>query len=104
MLLIVNSLISYFIGGYTRGPEGKPVDEVAGEMAGSVLKYYPTLLTPEAELQSSFAVAISNTINAIADGSLQKSDLAPAGRNVPENLIQYGIAAAAVVAAGAFAL
>ncbi|SAM84537.1 uncharacterized protein UBRO_05809 [Ustilago bromivora] len=100
----LSSLISYFIGGYTRGPEGKSPDEVANEMAGSVLKYYPTLTTPKSDLQKSFAEAISATINAIADGKLQASDLAPASRAVPENLLQYGVAAAAIVAAGAFAL
>lgn len=100
----VSSLISYFIGGYTRGPEGKSPDEVANEMAGSVLKYYPTLTTPKSDLQKSFAEAISATINAIADGKLQASDLAPASRAVPEHLLQYGVAAAAIVAAGAFAL
>ncbi|SOV06987.1 uncharacterized protein UDID_05809 [Ustilago sp. UG-2017a] len=100
----LSSLISYFIGGYTRGPEGKSPDEVANEMAGSVLKYYPTLTTPKSDLQKSFAEAISATINAIADGKLQASDLAPASRAVPEHLLQYGVAAAAIVAAGAFAL
>jgi hypothetical protein len=100
----VSSLISYFIGGYTRGPEGKSPDEVANEMAGSVLQYYPTLTTPKSDLQKEFASAISATINAIADGKLQASDLAPASRNVPENAIKYGAAIAAVVAAGAFAL
>ena len=100
----VSSLISYFIGGYTRGPEGKSVEAVANEMAGSVLQYYPTLTVSESVLEQQFASAISATINAIADGKLQASDLAPAGRNVPEHLLQYGVAAAAIVAAGAFAL
>ncbi|GAC74130.1 hypothetical protein PANT_10d00030 [Moesziomyces antarcticus T-34] len=100
----LSSLISYFIGGYTRGPEAKSPDEVANEMAGSVLQYYPTLTTPKSDLQKEFASAISATINAIADGKLQASDLAPASRNMPENAIKYGAAIAAVVAAGAFAL
>ena len=97
-------MISYFIGGYTRGPEAKSPDEVANEMAGSVLKYYPTLTVSKSEIAQSFADAISQTINAIADGKLQASDLAPASRAVPEHLLQYGVAAAAIVAAGAFAL
>lgn len=106
----VNSLISYFIYGYTRGPEAKSPDEVASQMAGSVLQYYPTLTTPKAELASSFAVAISNTIQAVADGKLALSDLhSPNGAfgermNLPKNLIQWGVAGAAIVAAGAFAL
>ncbi|SNX85170.1 uncharacterized protein MEPE_03879 [Melanopsichium pennsylvanicum] len=100
----LSSLISYFIYGYTRGPEGKSPEDVANEMAGSVLQYYPTLTTPKSDLQKSFAEAISATIHAIADGTLQASDLAPAGRAVPEHLLQYGVAAAAIVAAGAFAL
>ncbi|SPO28587.1 uncharacterized protein UTRI_04465 [Ustilago trichophora] len=100
----LNSLISYFIKGYTRGPEAKSPDEVAHEMAGSVFKYYPTLTVSKEAIAQSFANAISQTINAIADGKLQASDLAPASRAVPEHLLQYGVAAAAIVAAGAFAL
>lgn len=73
-------------------------------MAGSVLKYYPTLTVSKDVLESSFAEAISATIHAIADGQLQASDLAPASRNIPENSLKYGAAIAAVVAAGAFAL
>ena len=38
------------------------------------------------------------------NGQLQKSDLAPASRNVPDHLLHYGVAAAAVFAAGAFVL
>lgn len=101
---IVSSLISYFIGGYTRGPQAKSPDDVASEMAGSVLHYYPTLTVSESALAQSFAEAISNTIHAIADGQLKASDLAPASRAMPEHLLQYGVAAAAIVAAGAFAL
>ncbi|KAJ9474023.1 hypothetical protein PHBOTO_004076 [Pseudozyma hubeiensis] len=104
----LSSLISYFIYGYTRGPEAKSPDEVASEMAGSVLQYYPTLTVPESELAVSFAEAISATIQAVADGSLQKSDLhapnAAVPASIPEHLIQWGVAAAAVVAAGAIAL
>lgn len=73
-------------------------------MAGEVLKYYPTLTVSKSVLEQEFASAISATINAIADGKLQASDLAPASRAVPEHLLQYGVAAAAIVAAGAFAL
>ncbi|EST08051.1 hypothetical protein PSEUBRA_002448 [Kalmanozyma brasiliensis GHG001] len=100
----LNSLISYFIYGYTRGPEAKSPDEVASEMAGSVLQYYPTLTTPESVLAESFAVAISATIQAVADGKLTAADLHSPNAAVPANLIQWGVAAAAIVAAGAFAL
>lgn len=100
----VSSLISYFIYGYTRGPEAKSPDEVANQMAGSVLQYYPTLTVPKSELAVSFAEAISATIQAVADGKLKESDLHAPNAAVPEHLIQWGVAAAAIVAAGAFAL
>ncbi|PWZ03633.1 hypothetical protein BCV70DRAFT_197830 [Testicularia cyperi] len=100
----LSSLVSYLIKGYTRGPEAKSPDEVANEMAGTVLKYYPTLITPKSELQATFAEAISATINAIAEGRLTEADLGPAARNVPDSLLHFGAAAAAIFAAGAFVL
>ncbi|SJX64069.1 uncharacterized protein SRS1_14724 [Sporisorium reilianum f. sp. reilianum] len=100
----LSSLISYFIYGYTRGPEAKSPEEVANQMAGSVLQYYPTLTTPRSELSASFVEAISATIQAVADGKLTKADLHAPNAAVPEHLIQWGVAAAAIVAAGAIAL
>ncbi|TKY89954.1 hypothetical protein EX895_001252 [Sporisorium graminicola] len=104
----LSSLISYFIYGYTRGPEAKSPEEVANQMAGSVLQYYPTLVTPRSDLSQSFYSAISATIEAVRHGKLNESDLhdpnAAVPAAVPEHLVQWGVAAAAIVAAGAIAL
>lgn len=77
-------------------------------MAGSVLQYYPTLVTPRSDLSKAFVEAISATISAVAKGDIPVSALhapnAAAPAAVPEHLIQWGVAAAAIVAAGAIAL
>ncbi|EPQ28271.1 uncharacterized protein PFL1_04098 [Pseudozyma flocculosa PF-1] len=97
----LNSLMSYLIGGYTRGPEAREPESVANELAGSVVKYYPTLTVSREELQQSFLSAIEASITAVRNGDAT-IDAAPA--NIPASLVNLAVAGAAIAAAGAFML
>ncbi|KAN0060917.1 hypothetical protein ACQY0O_006651 [Thecaphora frezii] len=97
----LNSLMSYLIGSYTRGPEAREPDSVADQLAGSVLKYYPTLTTPQSVLKQSFLSAIEASITAVRNGEAT-IDAAPA--HIPASLVNLAMAGAVMAAAGAFIL
>ena len=50
-LTTVSSLVSFFIGKYSAGPEGKMVSEVAEDMANQVVHYYPTVTASKSDIQ-----------------------------------------------------
>lgn len=61
----LSSLVSYFVGGYKQDrADGAMVSEVADDLAGSVVKYYPTVTQSREYIQWAMYEGLLSTIKA----------------------------------------
>ena len=93
----VNSLMSYFIDGYSTRKQDAHVSDVAEEMASSVLNYYPERTESKTQLASSFNSAIWARVDQTRSGALGSAVTSP-------QAISLCVAAVALVAGGAVVL
>lgn len=120
--------MGYLIGGYEPGKEGVATEDVANELAGSVLKYYPTLTESREVIASVSAcdsrcsglvwhpsrtffadkllfLASFQSFGAALSASIDAARASDSSvRDIPQSAVSFAVAAVAVVAAGAFAL
>ncbi|PKI85131.1 hypothetical protein MVES1_001098 [Malassezia vespertilionis] len=68
------SLLNFFIGKYSSGPKGYPVSEVADELAGSVLTYYPTVTVSSSAIQMAFYKGLIQSIRAQGNDDFTPQD------------------------------
>lgn len=95
-----SSIINYLLGSYSPGVEATPVDVVATQLAGDVLKYYPTLIVSKADLAGDFKDAISASIDAARQsGKSPYEDSA-----ITNKALSYGAAFSALVLGAIFVL
>lgn len=89
--------MNYFIDGYEPKKEGQHVSDVADQMAGSVLHYYPERTESKTQLASSFNSAIWARVDQTRSGALGSAVTSP-------QAISLCVAAVALVAGGAVVL
>ncbi|WFC94315.1 hypothetical protein MBRA1_000945 [Malassezia brasiliensis] len=102
----LSSLVSYFIGEHSAGPQGRGVSEVADEMANSVIKYYPTVTASKSDIVYSFYEGIIRSISAAGHPNFKPADKIdrPTSGSASKYAVPAAAAAVAVVAGGAVLL